>query len=229
MDLMSNQAELRDQLSSGALCDALDAAGMWSVLPQSIHNVSNVRRNFFGRAYTVSWVPTRKQSDIRASTASTWSQVREFLIPAERDVSGMVYVAGAQNGCVERFALAGGLSTQHFEKLGMEAVVLFGAIRDAADVAQRALPIFATGFSPMDSQGNYRVASAGTECMVADICVRTGDWVFGDATGVVLLPAPIAADIVTRALAIRRTESSVEEQLRGGDSLMSVLDRAGHI
>jgi regulator of RNase E activity RraA len=229
LDLVSSREALREQLTSGALCDALDAAGMWSVLPQSIRKLSGSRGKFFGRAYPVSWVPTRKQSDIRASSPSTWEQVREFLIPTQRDVGGMVYVAGARDGCVERFALAGGMSTLHFERLGMEAVVLFGAVRDAEEVARRTLPIFATGFSPMDSQGNYRVDSAGDECMIGDIRVKCGDWIFGDTTGVVMLPASVATDIVGRALTILRLEEAVQAKLSRGEGLMDVLDSSGHI
>lgn len=229
LNLLANQSQLRRQLSSGALCDALDAAGLWSVLPSSIHRMAGEPRNFFGRAYTVSWQPTRKQADIRAHMQSTWEQVREFLIPAGRQVEGMVYVAGAPGGSIDRYALAGGLSTRQFEQLGMEAVVLSGAVRDADEVTTRAIPIFATGYSPLDSQGNYRVATAGEECLVGDIRVETGDWIFGDTTGIVVLPARIAADIVERALVILQAESTVLEKLTSGQSLLDVLDRSGHI
>jgi regulator of RNase E activity RraA len=229
LNLLANQSQLRRQLSSGALCDALDAAGMWSVLPSSIHRMAGEPRSFFGRAYTVSWQPTRKQADIRALSQSTWEQVRQFLIPGDQSVEGMVYVAGAPGGSIDRYALAGGLSTRQFEQLGMEAVVLCGAVRDADEVATRSIPVFATGFSPLDSQGNYRVASAGDECLVGDIRVQTGDWVFGDTTGIVVLPARFAADIVERALAILEVEANVLEKLTAGASLLDVLNRSGHI
>lgn len=229
LDLLSNQSQLREQLSSGALCDALDSAGLWSVLPHTIRAVSEARTKFFGPAYTVSWGPMRKQSDIRAPMASTWQEVRDFLIPPHRDVRGMVYIAGSQCGCIDRYALAGGMSTRHFQRLGMEAVVLFGAIRDAEEIALRKIPIFATGFSPLDSQGNYRISSAGSYCNVGDIRVNTGDWVFGDTTGVVVLPAHLAPGIVSRALEILRAEAAVQEQLDAGANLPEILDRGGHI
>lgn len=229
LDLLSNRLRLREQLTSGALCDALDTVGAWSVLPQSIRRVSGGRGNFFGQAYTVCWGPTRKQSDIRASNPSTWQQIREFIIPTNRPVDGMVYVSGAQNGSVDRFALAGGLSTLQFEQLGMEAVVLFGAVRDADEVALRKIPVFATGYSPLDSQGNYKVISAGEECMVGDICVKTGDWVFGDSTGIVVLPTHLAAEVISRALGILQREAEVQEKLKSGQALMDILDHSGHI
>jgi regulator of RNase E activity RraA len=226
---MFDRRTLRERLTSGALSDALDSAGIWSVLPSTVRPIAGGRRKFFGPAFTVSWVPTRKQVDIRAAGPSTWLQVREFLIPAASDVCGMVYVAGALSGSVDRFALAGGLSTGHFERIGMEAVVLYGAVRDAEELANRSIPICATGFSPMDTQGNYKVQSAGDQCMVGDICVHTGDWVFGDDTGIVVLPAASAREIVSRALEILNAEEALQLKLDSGLGLMDVLDQSGHI
>ncbi len=123
-DLESERLALRDKLTSGALSDALDHLGVWAVLHPQIRQQGGAPRRFFGRAYTVAWGPTRKQRDIRAPMPSTWTHVRDFLVPAGRDLAGRVYVAGSQTGLVERYALAGGLSTAHFERIGMEAVVL---------------------------------------------------------------------------------------------------------
>jgi regulator of RNase E activity RraA len=229
MNLESERIALREKLTSGALSDALDGLGIWSVLHPRIRLHGGEPRAFFGKAYTVCWGPTRKQRDIRGVMPSTWEHVRDFLLPAAGDVEGMVYVAGSQSGMIERFALAGGLSTAHFERMGMEAVVLGGAVRDADELAKRSIPIWATSFSPADSQGNYRVIATGTECIVDDILVRTGDWIFGDSTGLIVLPAAHAPEAVRRALEITQAETAITTRCNSGESLSSVLEDFGHI
>jgi regulator of RNase E activity RraA len=228
-DLESERTALRDKLTSGALSDALDHLGIWAVLHPGIRQLAGAPRRFFGRAYTVAWGPTRKQRDIRAPMPSTWTHVKDFLLPAAQDLAGRVYVAGAQTGLVERYALAGGLSTAHFERLGMEAVVLGGAVRDADELARRAIPIWATGLSPADTQGNYRVVATGEECLVGDVLVKTGDWIFGDATGIIVLPEAKAQEAVGRALEILEAEASLDRRLSTGEPLFSVLEKSGHI
>ncbi|MDB4987430.1 MAG: dimethylmenaquinone methyltransferase [Myxococcaceae bacterium] len=229
IDLEAQRISLREKLTSGALSDALDTLGVWSVLHPRIRHHGGKQRSFFGRAYTVCWGPTRKQRDIRGPMPSTWVHVRDFLVPDAQGLAGMVYVAGSQSGMIDRFALAGGLSTAHFQRLGMEAIVLGGAVRDAEELAQREIPIWATSLSPADSQGNYRVVSTGTECIVDDILVRTGDWVFGDSTGIIVVPVAHAQEAVGRALEILDAEASIDGSLNSSESLFSVLEKTGHI
>ena len=228
-NLEGERIALRDKLTSGALSDALDALGIWSVLPPSIRQMAGERQRFFGRAYTVSWGPTRKQRDIRGPMPSTWTHVRDFLAPAVQAPQGTVYVAGAQSGVIDRFALAGGFSTAHFERIGMEAVVLAGAVRDAHELTKRAIPIWATGLSPADTQGNYRVVATGEDCLVGDIVVKTGDWIFGDSTGIIVLPAAKAEEAVRCALEILEAEAALDRRLNAGEPLFSVLETSGHI
>jgi regulator of RNase E activity RraA len=229
MNLDNQRLALRDKLTSGALSDALDALGVWSVLHPSLRQCAGARRHVFGRAHTVSWAPTRKQRDIRGPMPSTWTHVRDFLLPAAAELSGKVYVAGSQSGIIDRFALAGGLSTAHFERIGMEAVVLAGAVRDAGELERRSIPIYSTSFSPADSQGNFRVVATGEECLVGDVVVKTGDWIFGDSTGLIVLPEAKAAQAVRGALEILEAEASLDRRLTAGEPLFAVLESSGHI
>ena len=216
-------------LDSGSLSDALDSLGIWSVPPPTLRRVGGSPRKFFGRAYTVCWGPVRKGRDIRAPMPSTWSSVKSFLAPDLRDGKGIVYVAGSYGEPILRFALAGGLSSAHLDRLGVEAMVLGGGMRDIDDLAARTLPIWAMSTIPADTQGNYAVVSAGSECLLGDVRVRTGDWLFGDATGVVVIPGDVVGEAVRRALAIVDAEADIRRQLEAGGDLVDVLDRSGHI
>jgi regulator of RNase E activity RraA len=226
---LQRREELRSHLDTGALSDAMDALGIWSVVSPAIRHVGGPRRKFFGRAYTVAWGPVRKRSDIRAPMLDTWSAVKGFLAPEVRDGKGLVYVGGSVGEPIVRYALAGGLSSGHFDSIGMEAMVLGGAMRDIDDLTSRRLPIWAMSTSPADTQGNYAVTSVGHECFVGDVRVRTGDWVFGDMTGVVVIPQESVDEVIRRALAIVEVEAAMQRELENGANLLEILGRSGHI
>ena len=53
--------------------------------------------------------------------------------------------------------------------------------------------------------------------------MRTGDWVIGDDSGVVVVPQEIAQEIANRALDVKEHENRIREEIKGGGSLGSVL------
>ncbi len=71
--------------------------------------------------------------------------------------------------------------------------------------------------------------AAGEECLVGDVLVKTGDWIFGDATGIIVLPEAKAQEAVARALEILEAEASLDRRLSTGEPLFSVLEKSGHI
>jgi regulator of RNase E activity RraA len=214
-------------LSSNALSDVLDAEGIWGVLSTRIRRLSGDDRVLFGRAYTVQWRPARKGFDMRASM-STWEEVRGFLAPDVQDGRGMVYVAGAGE-VLEHMALAGGLSATHFENIGFEGIVLGGAIRDAHVLQRRRIPVFGTRLVPSDTAGAYVVTEVGTECVVDNVVVHSGDYVFADDSGIVAFPSARAEQILARALEVVADEDAVMQRLERGEDLNAILSSGGRI
>ncbi|KUF16415.1 MULTISPECIES: hypothetical protein [Streptomyces] len=217
-------------LSTPALADVLDALGVTNrVLNSRLHRVSGAGRMFFGTAYTVSWVAVRKGPSIVAASPSTWHEVRDFLLPEVADGRGMVYVAGS-GPLVTDAALAGGLSTTYLlEQVQFEGMVLGGAIRDRDVVEQSVRPVVASNFVPTDTQGAYRVESAGTTCLIDHVLVHTGDWVFSDGNGTVVVPSARLHEVLSAATATGRTEQDILRRIRAGERLPGVIDEVGTI
>lgn len=218
-------------ISTPTLSDALDASGVASaVLPSSVTQLGGAAPGLvFGEAYTVSWVPVRKGPRIQDPAPSTWSSVRDFLVPDVTDGTGRVYVGGAGDVLTEG-ALAGGLSSTYLlEVLQFEAMVLGGAIRDFDVVDRLRSPVFASNFIPTDTQGGYRVESAGQSCRIGDVVVRTGDWVFADRNGVVVLGDDVVLDVVDLAVEIDGHESATLARVRAGERLIDLVDESGRI
>ncbi len=218
------------QINSGTLADILDSVGHFGGFPSTIRALNQSRARFIGRAYTVRWAPIRKSASIVAPQSSTWEQVRDFLAPACPDGKGLVYVAGTDTGAlITELALAGGFSTTDFQLRGFGALVLGGAIRDAHVVQQLELPIWATGFIPADTQGSYRVAETGTWCNVGGQRVTSGDWIFGDETGLINIPSAISETVFSSADSVEATEARLSERIASGDTLFNAVEELGRL
>jgi regulator of RNase E activity RraA len=220
---------LADKLNSGTIADVLDGLGYWGVLPYQIRSVSQGQGPRIGRAHTVRWAPVRKPLDIMAKQPSTWESVGRFLVPEVSDGKGLMYVAGSDDGLLQTLALAGGFSCANFETLGYEAIVLGGAVRDAHVVSKLKTPVLATNFTPADTQGNYRVVETGTWCRVGDIVVNTGDWVFIDASGAVVIPDGLLDEAIQRSLSLEAVEHTIAERVAQGEALFDVVNSLGRL
>jgi regulator of RNase E activity RraA len=155
--------------------------------------------------------------------------VRGFLVPDISDGQGQVYVAGA-GALLTHAALAGGMSVTYLlEQVGFHAVVLGGAVRDRAVVEVMDRPVVASNFVPTDTQGAYRVSETGTACRIGDVCVTTGDWVFTDGNGTVVVRDDVVVDVLEKAMEVERAEASVLQQIRSGRSLAEIIDEGGQI
>ncbi|MCK5300920.1 MAG: bifunctional hexulose-6-phosphate synthase/ribonuclease regulator, partial [Thermoplasmatales archaeon] len=53
--------------------------------------------------------------------------------------------------------------------------------------------------------------------------IRTGDWIIGDDSGVIVVAQEIAQEIANRALDVKEHENRIREEIKKGGSLSSVL------
>nr|MDT0658613.1 hypothetical protein [Micromonospora sp. DSM 115978] len=217
-------------ITTCTVCDVLDGLGVANaVLDVDIRRVAGRSGLFHGAAYTVEWVPNRKGARITDPGPSTWAQVRDFLVPELTDGTGRVYLAGS-GPLVRDAALAGGLSCTYLSRqLRFEGVVLGGAVRDRDVVDKLSTPVLATGYVPVDTQGGYRVASVGGSCVVANVLVRTGDWVFADDNGVVVVPADRLTEVLEIAAGIEAVERGILDRMAAGERLPDIVDSLGRI
>ncbi len=217
-----------DRLHTGTVADVLDGFGHWGVIDWRVRPVNAVRP-VLALALTVRWKPVRKPHVITQPQRSTWEQVRDFLAPGVTSGRGRVYLAGVEGGLQHELALAGGFSATDFQKRGFEAVILGGAIRDAHVVKTLDMPIWATNFTPADTQGSFEVAEIGGSCTIGSVLVRTGDWVLADQSGIVVVPQHLADPVFSKALEIERTEDRMAERTASSESLYEIVNALGRL
>src|SRR5262249_17006520 len=120
-------------------------------------------------------------------------------------------------------ALWGELLSTASRAHGTVGAVIDGLTRDAGKILAMDFPVFAAGFSPLDSKGRLDGISHGRPIRIGDCVVRPGDWVFADIDGIVIVPAELAEEAFPRALAKVTGENQVRVELAKGRSAREVF------
>ncbi len=205
-----------DLLTSAVLADVLDSLGHRSgALPPSVRPLRPGWK-LFGRAATLSAIP------VAAEPASPYAVELE-CVDALRPGEVLVATTHGDRGS----AVWGELLSTAARARGAAGAVIDGMTRDATRILAMDFPVFAAGFSPLDSKGRLAGVSHGQPVRVGDCVVRPGDWVLGDLDGVVVVPAELAGRTFARALEKVSGEDRVREELARGRSAREVFAQYG--
>ena len=118
----------------------------------------------------------------------------------------------------------------------LSGLVIDGRVRDSNAIAARRFPLFATGLA-LKGPSKLHPGTVGGSAMIGDVVVHTGDWLVGDADGVVAV-ASSEIDAVLGAGEQRacreqnlinalRTGATTVELLELDASLITVASRPG--
>jgi 4-hydroxy-4-methyl-2-oxoglutarate aldolase len=205
-------AEARALLSSAVLADVLDALGHRnSALPADLRPLRPTWK-ICGRAATLSTMPV-------AIEPTNPYAVELECIDALRAGEVLVATTNGDRGS----ALWGELLSTAARAHGAVGAVIDGLTRDAARILDMDFPVFAAGFSPLDSRGRLDGVCHGQPIRVGACVVSPGDWVFGDVDGLVVVPARLAGQAFALALEKVTGENRVREELARGRSVREVF------
>lgn len=125
---------------------------------------------------------------------------------------GDVIVVNGQGD--ESRALLGELIGGWAAAAGIVGFVLDGAVRDAADLAEIGIPVFARACTPA---GPYKHGPGrlGVTIAVGGVAISLGDIVVGDADGVVVVPQADAEAVATAAEAVFADEARRRDAITG--------------
>jgi 3-hexulose-6-phosphate synthase/6-phospho-3-hexuloisomerase len=145
-----------------------------------------------------------------------WAKPIEAIDKAEK---GWVIVVDVNGG---NTAVWGELATWSAKLKGLAGVVIDGAVRDYDDLLKIKFPIFSKNIVPNAGEPKG-FGEIGAEITCGNQTVRTGDWIIGDDSGVVVVPQEIAQEIANRSLDVKEQENRIREEIKQGGSLGSVL------
>ena len=82
-----------------------------------------------------------------------------------------------------------------------------GATRDAHEIKSLDFPVFCKGVSPVKSQWDLETISHNQPINLDGVQIRAGDIVFGDETGIIIVPPEMQNQILDAAQRVREKEA----------------------
>lgn len=205
-----------EKLYAAVVSDVLDGLGdRDQTLGPSIRPLTQVKQ-VCGRVFTARAVPVKtipeKPYELEMAVIDRMQSGDVLLVDLGHDTSS---------------AFWGELLTTACQVKGVQGVVMSGCCRDLWRLESLHFPVFGIGFRPTDSLGRIDVVEIGEPIVIDGVKARTGDWLLGDADGVVIVPASDIDDVLTRAEEKLASENHVRDDLEAGMSVAEAFKKHG--
>jgi 3-hexulose-6-phosphate synthase/6-phospho-3-hexuloisomerase len=123
----------------------------------------------------------------------------------------------------------GGLVAQAAVQQGAVGLVIDGGCRDLADVRASGLWLSSRHVTPISGRGRVRIDGVNVPVSVGGVPVQAGDYIVGDDTGVVCLPAARLADLLPLAEALSAKDAQFANALSTGHTFTSAASNLHHV
>ena len=212
-----NLNAIRQQLYVAAVCDILDEIGYRN---QAMHHrlrplLPDIRNcGFIGKARTLRWMETDYLPD------NPYAMEIAFMDSLKQ---GDVVVhstdsAGTNAPWVE-------LMSTVAKRNGAAGCVCDSQIRDCVKIIEMGFPVYYSGIRPLDSKGRAMVMAYDVPVKCGDVLVKTGDIIFADFDGIVVVPEELSEDVFERAADKINSENLSRKELIRGRSLRDVYEK----
>jgi 4-hydroxy-4-methyl-2-oxoglutarate aldolase len=211
-------ADIRRDLFASVLSDCLDAVGiMDQAMPARIRPLDEASV-MVGRARTAQFMEVERHEPGTNPYELEISLVDSL---AHGDIPVFACVNPA------RIAPWGELLSTAALVRGAAGALMDGAVRDIKAIRTMGFPVFHGGIGPLDTKGRGRVIAIDLAVRCAGVKVESGDLVFGDADGVVIVPRAVEGQVLALAFEKIRGEKRTLDDLRAGEKLADVFAKYG--
>lgn len=211
-------ADIRSKLFASVLSDCLDQAGLTKQAFPSFVRPLDESLVMVGRARTAAFMEVY--------------DVPEGINPYELEIALIdslkpdeIPVFACSNPA--RIAPWGELLSTASRTRGAAGALMDGCVRDIKAIKAMQFPVFHAGIAPLDSKGRGKIMALDIPIECGGVPVRAGDLIFGDADGVVVIPAKAEEDVLNLAFEKINGERNTLRDLQRGDSLADVFARYG--
>jgi regulator of RNase E activity RraA len=216
---MPNDFSPLTALNAAVLSDVMDSLGLRRQAMRPFVRPLDDDLQLVGRARTGLYMPVYELRDGENPYAVEIALVDDLK---PRDVAVL-----ACNGPTDRIAPWGELLSTASAARGAAGCVTDGLVRDVRQIRAMRFPVFHGGIGPLDTRGRARMVERDTEVECAGVVVRSGDIVFGDVDGVVVIPREREHEVIALAVAKVSGENRTRDALRRGELLDEVFRRFG--
>ncbi|MBV8663928.1 MAG: ribonuclease activity regulator RraA [Hyphomicrobiales bacterium] len=213
--------ETRDKLktiSVATLTTCLFKRGLRNQFIQDVHPVGAPgAESMVGEAFTLRYIPARE--DLNPITV-----FQDRAHPQRKAVEdcppGAVFVIDSRKD--PRAASAGAILVARLMKRGVAGVVTDGGFRDSGEIAKLGIPAYHHRPAAPTNLTLHQAMDINVPIGCGDAPVFPGDVIVGDADGVVVLPAHLAAEIADEAFEMTAFEDFVAEEVMKGRSILGL-------
>jgi 4-hydroxy-4-methyl-2-oxoglutarate aldolase len=210
--------DMRNTLFTAVLSDSLDSVGLrHQALPSRIRPLDE-ESVMCGRARTAAFIESHD-----VPLGANPYELEIALVDSLKADDIPVFA------CANSLQVApwGELLTTAARARGSVGAVMDGCVRDVKAIRAMGYPVFHGGIGPLDTKGRARVVAIDVPVLCAGVAVASGDLVFGDADGVVIIPQAAEAQVLRLAFEKVKGEKTTLIDLQRGDKLADVFARYG--
>ena len=197
------------KLDTCVLSDALDRLGIRGVA-FGLQQLS-ARQRVAGRVITVTLGPAEGGTAAR------------HLCTAAVEQGGPGDVIVVEHHAHQQAAGWGGILSFAAKARGIEGVVVDGMCRDIDEAIEFGFPVYGAGAVPATARGRVMEVACQQPIVVRGIRVHPGDWVLGDSSGVVFVPAARIDEVLATAEGLAEREQQMLQRVRNGEAVSAVM------
>ena len=205
------------RLSAAVLSDVMDSLGLRDQAMRPFVRPLDESLVLVGRARTGLYMPVYE--------AREGDNPYEVEIALVDDLKPGEVAVLACGGPTERIAPWGELLSTASRARGSAGCVTDGLVRDVRQIRAMQFPVFHGGIGPLDTKGRGRMMARDIPVECGGVHVVSGDIVFGDADGVVVIPKGHADEVVARAQEKVLGEDNTRAELERGRLLAEVFEK----
>lgn len=206
-------------LSAAVLSDVMDSLGLTNRAMKPFVRPLDDSQVLVGRARTGLYMPIYALRE--------GENPYEVEIALVDDLRPQDVVVLACNGPTERIAPWGELLSTAAVARGAVGCVTDGLVRDVKQIRAMGFAVFQGGIGPLDTKGRGRMVERDTRVECGGVSIASGDIVFGDVDGVVVIPRAHEHEVVLKAIDKVTGENHTRDALRKGEPLATVFKRLG--
>ena len=215
--LSAASREALKTVSSATLTTVLFKRGLRNVFVQGVFLLNRDAPRMVGEAFTLRYIPAREDVDQVGAFEGRGHPQREAI---EACPPGHVLVMDARRDASA--ATGGDILMTRLMVRGVAGVVTDGGLRDSQSIEKLPWPSYCGARSAPLNLGRHHAIDMQLPIGCGGVAVYPGDVVVGDQEGVVVIPANMAEEVATEALAQSRFEDWVEAKVKEGRSIFGL-------
>jgi len=186
------------------------------VLPNTLRPITT-EQVVAGRVFTVEG-SSKKGSLGEVESLTKWC---EFLSAAPPD---HVVICQPNDSDVSHM---GELSSETLSYKGVRGYIVDGGCRDTGFIEKIGFSVWRRYDTPLDVVGTWSPDALGELIEIGGVVINTGDYVFADRDGVLIIPVDIVEAVIDRCEVLMKTENKVRTAILEGVDPVDAYNRWG--